>query len=126
MKRRQFDELAPPADTENPAPADTSMCAANGCPLRGVFTDSTTGSDSWYCQCHYNCAEPANVTRRVRVRAEEFKSLFRAKPTAENLAMLHHLIRTCRGELVPKSKEKDAPVDNWTPAANFYAPVDNL
>lgn len=47
---------------------DTRMCVAYGCPPPGGITDSTQGSDRWYCRFHFGKTvnEFDEVTREVR------------------------------------------------------------
>jgi len=42
---------------------DMTMCAASGCPCVGSMSNSTTGTDKWYCGIHFG--QPGGASSRI-------------------------------------------------------------
>lgn len=51
--RREYDGAKVSGKVDASTSRDTCMCAAYGCPLPGGITDSTQGSDRWFCRFHF-------------------------------------------------------------------------
>lgn len=61
--------FAPKAVVEDEQQAhDNGLCGAFGCPMPGTHTNSTSGSDKWFCLMHLRAAPHnwSHVTERIR------------------------------------------------------------
>lgn len=58
------------ASVSGKAPGSHGLCCANGCQLAGTMSDSTSGSDKWYCRVHFGApvADHSDITARINNR----------------------------------------------------------
>lgn len=56
-------------------PGARGQCCANGCPLSGSMTASTSGSDKWFCRVHFGIpyAEHDGITARINNRVSLYR-----------------------------------------------------
>lgn len=89
------------AQAAEPGHARRGCCHVPGCPLPGSLTDSTNGTDRWFCRCHFGA--PASDWARVTTMASN---------RAELLQVAHQLTCEAKGNPVPASLERQIRAHN--------------
>jgi len=68
--------MTPNTHENRVAERDPMLCTAYGCPLMGVMTGSTSGSDSWSCALHAN--KPASELQPITAAINRYRWLAEA------------------------------------------------
>jgi len=86
---------------DEPGHARRGCCHAVGCPLPAPLTDSTGGTDKWFCRCHFGA--PAGDWQHITVMA---------KNRAELLQVAHKLTNEGPGAIAPTHLQRQIRARN--------------